>query len=85
MVPVSDFRDVYGYCNSCYLTAGMIIPAVTGQSWEGYITENSLSLWNGWKFCNQQWNMEDRKNMGRPYTTAYTDTLKEVPLTNGTI
>ena len=23
--------------------------------------------------------MEDRKNMARPYTTAYTDTLKEVP------
>ena len=80
LVPVSDFRDVYGYCNSCYLTAGMVIPVVTGQSWEDYITEKllkPLGMDESTAASNSMW--KTAKNMAKPYTTAYTDTLKEVP------
>lgn len=80
LVPVSDFRDAYGYCNSCYLTAGMVIPAVTGQSWEDYVTEKllrPLGMDESTATSNTVW--KTAKNMARPYTTAYTDTLKEVP------
>ncbi|MCX6164175.1 MAG: serine hydrolase [Ignavibacteriae bacterium] len=40
--PVFDFRTRYGYCNAGFLTAGEIIPLVTGKSWEEYVTKNIL-------------------------------------------
>jgi len=33
------FRTKWGYTNAAFLTAGQIIPAVTGKSWEDYIKE----------------------------------------------
>ncbi len=40
--PVYGFRDGYGYCNSGFLTAGEVIPVVTGKSWDEYIKEKFL-------------------------------------------
>jgi CubicO group peptidase (beta-lactamase class C family) len=34
------FRTKWGYTNSAFLTAGQIIPAVTGKPWEIYVKEN---------------------------------------------
>jgi CubicO group peptidase (beta-lactamase class C family) len=34
------FRTKWGYTNSAFLTAGEIIPRVTGKSWEEYLKEN---------------------------------------------
>src|SRR6195952_4239557 len=34
------FRTKWGYTNSAFLTAGQIIPVVTGKPWETYIKEN---------------------------------------------
>ncbi|MDP9079784.1 MAG: serine hydrolase [Bacteroidota bacterium] len=34
------FRTKWGYTNAAFLTAGEIIPAVTGKPWETYIKEN---------------------------------------------
>jgi CubicO group peptidase (beta-lactamase class C family) len=44
--PVFDFRARYGYCNAAFLTAGEIIPIVTGKSWEDYVSENILKPLN---------------------------------------
>lgn len=41
--PSQLFRQDYGYCNSCFLTAGQVIPKVTGQSWESFIRENIIT------------------------------------------
>lgn len=38
--PVYGFRAQYGYCNAAYLTAGEIIPAVTGKTWDEFVKEN---------------------------------------------
>ncbi len=38
--PVAEFRQDYGYCNSCFLTAGEVVPKVTNKSWEGNLTFN---------------------------------------------
>lgn len=40
---VYPFRTTWGYCNAGFLTAGEIIPRVTGISWENYIQENFLN------------------------------------------
>ncbi len=37
MKPASSFRSHYAYDNLLYMTAGQIIPAVTGTSWDDYI------------------------------------------------
>jgi CubicO group peptidase (beta-lactamase class C family) len=39
MKPKSSFRSHYAYDNLLYMTAGQIIPAVTGISWDDYIRE----------------------------------------------
>jgi CubicO group peptidase (beta-lactamase class C family) len=40
MKPASSFRSRYAYDNLLYMTAGQIIPAVTGVSWDDYIREH---------------------------------------------
>src|SRR5436190_3565933 len=42
MKPATSFRSKYAYDNLLYITAGQIIPAVTGKSWEEYVTEEIL-------------------------------------------
>jgi CubicO group peptidase (beta-lactamase class C family) len=39
MKPQSSFRSHYAYDNLLYMTAGQIIPAVTGISWDNYIQQ----------------------------------------------
>jgi CubicO group peptidase (beta-lactamase class C family) len=43
MKPVSSFRSHYAYDNLLYMTAGQIIPAVTGTSWDDYVREHILA------------------------------------------
>jgi CubicO group peptidase (beta-lactamase class C family) len=40
MKPASSFRSHYAYDNLLYMTAGQIIPAVTGTSWDDYVTQH---------------------------------------------
>jgi CubicO group peptidase (beta-lactamase class C family) len=40
MKPHSSFRSHYAYDNLLYMTAGQIIPAVTGISWDDYIRQH---------------------------------------------
>ncbi len=37
--PMNSFRSKWGYANCAFLTAGEIIPKVTGKSWAQFITE----------------------------------------------
>src|SRR5580698_9944414 len=40
MKPASSFRSHYAYDNLLYMTAGQIIPAVTGTSWDEYVRQH---------------------------------------------
>jgi CubicO group peptidase (beta-lactamase class C family) len=40
MKPASSFRSKFAYDNLLYMTAGQIIPAVTGVSWDDYIRQH---------------------------------------------
>ncbi len=40
--PAGGFRARYGYSNVMYLAAGEIIPAVTGESWQRFVTARLL-------------------------------------------
>jgi CubicO group peptidase (beta-lactamase class C family) len=78
--PINPFRQDYGYCNSCFMTAGQIIPKVTGREWEDFITDSllkPLSMNNSYAVSN---GIEKRQiNIAKPYTTSFTGILREVP------
>ena len=42
MKPVSSFRSRYAYDNLLYITAGQIIPAITGTSWDDFVRQRIL-------------------------------------------
>jgi CubicO group peptidase (beta-lactamase class C family) len=78
--PVHPFRQDFGYCNSCVMTAGQIIPKVTGEEWDKYV-EDSLLL------PNQMYHTYTsiRKvpadvRLATPYTTSFSGSLHTVPL-----
>jgi CubicO group peptidase (beta-lactamase class C family) len=78
--PVNAFRDVYGYCNSCFMTAGEIIPKVTGASWEQYVYANILAPLNmKHSYASSNGIEKIVKNIATPYTTSFTNTLQTVP------
>lgn len=41
--PPLEFRGRFGYCNAAFLTAGEVIPAVTGKTWEVTVQEKILT------------------------------------------
>jgi CubicO group peptidase (beta-lactamase class C family) len=80
--PNGIFRQNYGYCNSCFVTAGEVIPVVSGKPWEVYIYDslimplgmtNTHTLGNG---------IGQRPNSSRPYTTSFTGKLTRLPYDN---
>lgn len=80
--PNGIFRQSYGYCNSCFVTAGEIIPAVSGKPWEVYIYDslliplrmlNTHTLGNG---------IGQRPNASKAYTTVFTGKLTLLPYDN---
>jgi CubicO group peptidase (beta-lactamase class C family) len=78
--PVNNFRQEYGYCNSCFLTAGQIIPKVTKMQWEQYITDSilrPLDMNESYTSSNDITNK--LKNIATPYSTSFTNILNPVP------
>jgi len=40
LVPVYPFRTTWGYCNAGFVTAGELIPTITGKSWDEFVKTN---------------------------------------------
>lgn len=77
--PSGTFRQDFGYCNSCFLTAGEIIPKVTGKPWEVYVYD-SIILPLGMKNTHMLTaGLSARPNVSKPYSTSFTGTLHELP------
>lgn len=80
--PTQIFRQDYGYCNSCFMTAGQIIPKVTGKQWEDFVHDSILVplQMNGTMVLST--GVEKQANVATPYTTSYTNQLMRVPYDN---
>jgi CubicO group peptidase (beta-lactamase class C family) len=77
--PIGSYRQDYGYCNSCFLTAGEVIPVVTRQPWEVYV-HDSIIVPAGMKHTQVLSNrLAQIPNIATPYTNIYTGTLTPVP------
>ncbi|MBV9989541.1 MAG: serine hydrolase [Chitinophagaceae bacterium] len=77
--PPGLFRQDYGYCNSCFLTAGEIIPKVTGKPWEVYVYDSILMPLGMTNTHTLSTGMSQRPNAAHPYTTSFTGTLQAIP------
>ncbi|HUH32740.1 MAG TPA: serine hydrolase domain-containing protein [Daejeonella sp.] len=77
--PVGIFRQDYGYCNSCFLTAGEVIPVVTKKSWEEYIQDSILKPIGMNNTYMLTAGMAQRNNVSKPYTNQFTGELTELP------
>jgi len=77
--PNGQFRSDFGYCNSCFLTAGEIIPKVTGKPWEVYVYDSLIKPLGMSHTQTLGYNMEQMNNVAKPYTTAFTGTLTSLP------
>jgi CubicO group peptidase (beta-lactamase class C family) len=80
--PSQIFRQDYGYCNSCFLTAGQVIPKVTGQQWETFIKDSILQPLQMNHSLVLSTGIAMQPNVALPYTTSYTNTLVQVPFDN---
>ncbi len=80
--PSFPFRQQYGYCNSCFMTAGEIIPMVTNKPWEVYVYDSiivPLGMINTYTLTQ---GFNHRDNIAKPYTNAYTGNLTLMPFDN---
>jgi CubicO group peptidase (beta-lactamase class C family) len=77
--PPGNFRQDYGYCNSCFLTAGEIIPLVTGKPWEVYVYDSIIVPLGMKNTHTLGTGMSQRPNAAHPYTTSFTGNLQALP------
>lgn len=80
--PSETFRQSYGYCNSCFVTAGEIIPVVTGKPWEVYVYDSIVAPLGMANTHTLAQGMTQRPNVATPYTTSFTGKLTGVPYDN---
>lgn len=77
--PAGNFRQDFGYCNSCFLTAGEIIPKVSGKPWEVYVYDSILLPLGMRNTHTLGTGMQQRPNVSKPYTTSFSGRLQEIP------
>ena len=80
--PPFHFRQEFGYCNSCFLTAGQVIPVVTGETWEHFVQSHFLDPLGMNHSLVLSTGVADQSNVATPYTTSYSDHITKVPYDN---
>ena len=80
--PSQNFRQSFGYCNSCFLTAGEVIQKVTGKPWAVYITDSILQPLGMSNTHALGMNMSQMPDASRPYTNNFTGELTALPYDN---
>ncbi len=79
MQPSAPFRQTFGYCNSCYLTAGEVLRKATNIPWEVYVYDSLLTPLEMRQSHTLSRGAERMKNIATPYTTAVNNQLTAVP------
>jgi CubicO group peptidase (beta-lactamase class C family) len=80
--PSDNFRQSYGYCNSCFVTAGEIIPLVSGMPWEVYVYDSIVMPLDMSNTHTLGHGMEQMPNAALPYTNTFSKKLMLLPYDN---
>jgi CubicO group peptidase (beta-lactamase class C family) len=78
--PASSFRSRFAYDNLLYVIAGQIIPAVTGQSWEDFVTARILKPLRMEDCAVDDTRLTDRSNMAQPHVIVDGKLTRIAPL-----
>jgi CubicO group peptidase (beta-lactamase class C family) len=80
--PSQNFRQSYGYCNSCFVTAGEIIPLVSKMPWEVYIYDSIVEPLEMANTHTLGRNMEEMPGASTPYSNTFSKDVVAVPYDN---
>ncbi|MGN6615804.1 MAG: serine hydrolase [Ilyomonas sp.] len=80
--PPNNFRASYGYCNTCFLTAGEVIPKVTGKPWEVYIYDSIVEPLGMTNTHTLGQGMSEMPDAATPYTNTFSEELQKLPYDN---
>lgn len=80
--PVQPFRASYGYCNSCFLTAGEVIQLVSGKPWEVYVYDSLIMPLGMTHTHTLSYGMQQMPNVATPYSNSFADNLYALPYDN---
>lgn len=80
--PSQHFRQDFGYCNSCFLTAGQVIPVVAGQTWESFVQTKILDPLDMRHTLVLSTGIAQQADVAVPYTTSFSGKLNRVPYDN---
>ena len=80
--PSQNFRASYGYCNSCFLTAGEVIPKVTGKPWEVYVYDSIIEPLEMSHTHTLGQGMSEMPDAATPYTNTFSAELQQLPYDN---
>lgn len=80
--PSQNFRQSFGYCNSCFLTAGEVIQKVTGKPWAVYVTDSILQPLDMIHSHALGAGMSQMPDVSKPYTISFDGNLTELPYDN---
>jgi len=69
--PPGQFRQDYGYCNSCFITAGEVVEKVTGHPWEDFIQQRILDKLGMTHTHTSTTGAAAYPNIAHPYTSVY--------------
>jgi CubicO group peptidase (beta-lactamase class C family) len=70
--PVYGFRAHFGYCNAAFLTAGEIIPLVTGQTWDAFVKATFFDPMKMTRTSTTYAAIASDNNACKPHTIDYT-------------
>jgi len=79
MKPDHGFREQFGYCNSCFMTAGQVIEAVTGKTWQSELQDSILTPLGMHNTYTSGTDMANLKDAAQPYSTFFTGQLTALP------
>ncbi len=65
--PVAGFRTAYGYSNNMFITAGQLIAAVTGMSWDDVIRRRIFAPLGMASSSTSIWEIADDANRASPH------------------
>ncbi len=77
--PVSGFRSKFDYDNLLYMVAGQIIPAVTGKSWEDFVTQRILDPLQMRPCAANYDRIADRSDVAAPHVVVKGE-LRAIPV-----
>src|SRR5204862_7623473 len=80
--PSQNFRQSYGYCNSCFVTAGEIIPLVSRMPWEVYIYDSIVEPLGMTSTHTLGRNMEEMPDAATPYSNTFSKDVVALPYDN---